>query len=157
MAKMTKSDIAGTVAVSALIGALSTGVGGTISKFGLSLFNPSLASTAGTFGTFAGLGAIAAPLAVIPYLLKQHFFDEKSVLKDHPILKKELSSTFNLINIATSTVTAALILGIPPFGTTVIVALAIPVISHALDSIFTLVSALLNNDDNSFQHIFSAN
>jgi len=142
----TAEEIALQMAVAVPVGAVCHGIFGSLGKFSLSFFNPSLASCAGTFSTFAGVGAIALPLVIIPKLLKAKFFDNSSMLEDYPVLKNQLSKISDVFISIGSVATAALILGIPPFGATVISIMVIDVAVTALKALYTLASACLNDD-----------
>ena len=134
------------LATSSPVGALLNGISGSVGRFSLSFFNPALASSAGTFWTFAGVGAIAGPLALIPLLLKEEFFDKSSLLEDHPTLKDSLSKIAETLIQLGSITSAALILGLPPFGATVISMMVVSVALNTLGSLCLLVSDCLNYD-----------
>lgn len=131
-------------AIAAPFGALFGGVEGVLGRYGLSFFNPVMASAAGTFGTFAAMGAIAAPLLIIPKLLTDHFLNKSSFLNQHPNLKGFLADTNALLLSLAATATAALILGLPPLGATVISMMIIPAALYALSTLCRFINICLN-------------
>ena len=138
--------IAATV-IAAPFGYVAGGIGGSISRWGVSFFNPALASAAGTFGTFGVMGALSAPLTIIPSLLLDHAFKNSKFLNENPILKSFLYDTASiLLNVAT-TCAAAAILGFPPFGATTICMMALPVTFYALKQLCNAVNACLASGD----------
>lgn len=127
------------------VGALVGGVNGIVGKFSLSFFNPSLASAAGTLGTFADVGALSFSFFFIPHLLKEHYFDNSGVLEEEPILKAILKDITGLFLQVSSVVLAALILGLPPLGATVIASVILPLTTSLLSGFFKLTAHCLND------------
>jgi hypothetical protein len=128
------------------LGALFGGINGILGRYSLSFFNPVLASAAGTFGTFAAMGAIAAPLMIVPKHLTEHFLNKNEYLKEHPNLQGLLLDTNKLLLSMGAVTTAALLLGLPPLGASVIAMMIIPAIVFALSSICRLVNLCRNTD-----------
>lgn len=120
---------------------------GLSGQFSVSFFNPALASCAGSFMTFAGVGALTGCLFVIPYLLKKRFFDEKSFLDEQPQLKNKISLITNTLSIIGGLIASAVILGLPPFGATVIIMMVIPSAMAFITALFSTIAAVVEYFD----------
>ena len=141
--QLTPGGLIATSILSAPFGYLAGGISGSIGRWGVSFFNPAIASVAGTFGTFGGMGALSAPLMIIPGLLLNHAFNKSKFLNENPNLKAFLTETAGLLlNVATTSAAAA-ILGFPPFGATTICMMALPVTLYALKQLCNAVNACL--------------
>lgn len=142
--KLTAGHVLGHAALSVPVGALVYPLFGSLGKFALSFFDSSMASCAGSFGTFAAMGAIAAPLVIIPSIIKDHFLDHSEFLKNYPNLKGFLNATSSfLINLGAITAAAAM-LSIPVFGATVISMLIIPAVCNALMALYHTIQGALD-------------
>ncbi len=73
-------------AIAAPCGALFDDVNGLIGKYSLSFFNPNLASVAGTFKTFALMGAIS--VYILPRLILDTFISDNHFLKNTQTYRK---------------------------------------------------------------------
>lgn len=116
------------------VSALSNGITGTIGKYAYSFFNPAATQAMGGFGTFAGIGALAFPLAYIPTLISNHFLDKSSFLTEHSELKSFLKSSLGFVYSLAATAVAAAIIG-SPIGTSVICTMVIPAMILGLATI----------------------
>lgn len=140
--KLTSRDVIGYSLLAAPAGALVSGISGSLGKWGLSLFNPSIVSSAGGLATFAGIGAIAAPLLILPKLLIDHFVINKSVfLELNPNLKEFVQDTSDLLLTLGAVTAAAAMLG-SPLGVTVLCLMVVPAILYVLNTIVNAVNAL---------------
>ena len=129
-------------AIAAPVGALVYGVTGILGKSCLSFFNSSAASAVGGFSTFAAVGAIAAPLAILPHKISDHLITNSSFLKKHPFLQKFLSDTvYLLLNLAS--VTAATAMLSLPLVPTVMCAMIIPAAFYLLNQLINVIQACI--------------
>lgn len=138
--KIKNLAVGGTIAcaIAAPLGALSGVANYFIGKSFLSFFDPVMAGTVGSIGTFASVGAIAAPLAVFPYLLIEALAAKSSYLNRNPNFKNILMNTSQLLLGLGAVTCSALMLGIPPFGATVISMMVLPVAIFALKTLFNV-------------------
>lgn len=143
--KVTTSHIAGVALCEAAAGAALGGISGLFGKLGLSIFNPTLASAAGSFLTFATVGAIAAPLVILPTILSDCLIENMAFLEKRPNAKEFIKDTSKLLLQIAAIAAAAAILS-TPIGPTVICMMVIPVIYYVLKSICNLVNALNENE-----------
>jgi hypothetical protein len=126
------------------VAALGGGIQGFAGRTALSFFNPVMAGVAGSFASFAGMGAIACPLIIIPHLLTAHFFNKSAFLNTHPNLKGVLLSTNNLLLTLGAVTTAAVLLGMPSLGATVIAMMIVPTLMFALSTLYHAVKACID-------------
>lgn len=127
-------DIGVAAAISAPIGALANGTSGIIGKYSLSFFSPAMASTAGTFATFAGIGALAYFLSAFPQVITQDFIEDSSFLEENPRIRSFLKYTSSfLIELGSLTVAAAM-LG-TPIATTLICSMVIPTAVYVFNTL----------------------
>lgn len=125
------------------VGALGHGVQGIIGKACYSFFNSSATSAVGGFATFAGVGAIAAPLVVIPVMIAHLLIDNSSFLQQHPGLQSVIKdTTILLLNLASVTAAAA-ILSLP-IVPTVMCLMIVPAIAFVLTQLFRAISAAVD-------------
>jgi len=142
--KMTSADLI-------LTGALEAGfagVKGWLGKYSLSFFRPDITSMAGGFGTFAGVGLIAAAITLIPRILSHNLMNSSSFLDHHPYAKSLLANTSDWMLTLGATALAAMAVGLPPFGATVMCMMVLPTILTLLSNTVTLVNASLQLAEN---------
>lgn len=106
------------------VGAAAGGIFGTLGKWGLSIFNSKPNSFA-DIAHFAKLGAIAAPLTILPDLLSNYLLDHNSFLEQHPQLKELSKESIRLLFYLNAVVISARLLN-EPIGTTVVETMVIP-------------------------------
>lgn len=144
--KITPGYFIGSSLVAAPFTALFGGLEGVIGRSTISFFNPVIASTAGSFGTFAVMGALTFPLAILPSLLVDHAFKNSTFLNNYPKTKEFLHDSATLLINFAAVSTAALIIGLPPFGITVLCMMVVPTVIFALKQICNVVNDCLNNE-----------
>lgn len=149
------ADIIAESIAAAGVGALFGGIRGSVGKCGLSFFNPALASTAGTFFTFAGVGAIALPLAMIPMKIKKLLLENSTFLSDKPVLKQFIDLTSSALIVLTSVTAAATILG-TPLGTTLLCMMMLPLTIDTLALLATGLQACLKTCSPTEDHTLCA-
>ncbi len=132
------------------LGALWGGLNGSIGKYSLSFFNPNFASVAGNFKTFALMSAISTPLFILPNILLDGFISNNQILKDYPNLQEILKSTAALLMQLSGVVAAALTLGLPPFGATVISMMILPFAIEATRIVYSSIKACTENFSGEF-------
>lgn len=140
-AKLTKTHIVKRAAVEAVTGAVVGGFSGLFGKFGVSIFNPAVAHAAGSFSTFAAVGAIAAPLVFIPTIISDCLIEESEFLNRSPHVKEFVKDTARLALQLGAIASAAAMLS-TPIGPTIICMMVIPAIYYMLKSICNLVNAV---------------
>lgn len=139
---LTASDVIVESIVAAPIGALVGGASGIVGRGAISFFNPAVATAAGTLGTFAGVGLIAAPLMVIPNYITRHLLSQSEFLKKHPNFAAILEDTSEyLYTLGAVAVGAGLISSaILP---TMAAMMLVPSIVYALHLICNVINACL--------------
>lgn len=142
--KLSPCSLLGEMAIAAPLGALGGLIGGSIGKWGMSFFNPSAAALAGSIGTFALMGAIAAPLTVIPHKITSHFLNNNEFLKTHPNLKGFLKDTATFLYYLGAVAAAAAMLSIPVFGPTVLAMMIIPAAFYAIKTLCAVINGIIN-------------
>lgn len=140
---LTREGIVMASAAQVPVGALVKGVSGSIGKYSLSFFNPVLASTAGNFVTFLGMGALTTLIKFIPALVSKHLVDNNDYLNKHPFLKNILNDTIGFSLTLAATVASAAIIGFPPFGATVLCMMIIPTAIYALSMLCNVINLSL--------------
>ena len=143
--RLTPGKVLVGAAFSVPCGALFGGIMGSFGKAAVSLFNPAVANAAGTFVSFAGMGAIAAPLIIIPRLITDHFLNKSAYLASNPNLKSFLQDTTTLLLNLAAVATAAAIIG-SPIGPAVLCMMIIPAAIYLLSTICNVVNACLYSD-----------
>ncbi len=137
--------------ISVPFGALFGGVAGSLGKGALSFFSPAMASAAGNFATFAGVGMIAAPLTIIPNFIINNLLARSDFLKKHPNLASFVANTADfLITLGAVTVGAALLSASLP--ATLISMMIIPTALYVLNTLCNLINACLHGADKQLEH-----
>lgn len=144
--QLTTTDIILTGAVVAPIGALVGGISGGLGKCAVSFFNPAMASAAGSFLTFAAVGAIAAPLMILPKLITDYLINKSHFLNKHQNLKEFLENTSTFLLTLGAVAASAAILG-TPIGPTIICMMVIPAVLYAINAICSAINAFFNPDE----------
>lgn len=116
------------------------GILGDFSKWGCSFFNPSFASTCGSFSTFLGVGALAAPLIIIPALITDHLLEKSPFLQRHLFMKRFLESSLGIIYAIGAVAVSAALIG-SPIIPTMVPMLLLPVMLWALINVVNAVQA----------------
>jgi hypothetical protein len=137
--KLTPCKIVTKGATEAAFGALLYGASGYIGRYGVSFFSPSVACAVGSFATFAALGAVAAPLMLLPKLLTDLLIERSDYLNRNPHLKVFVIDTTRLLLQIAAVAAAAAILT-TPIGPTIICMMVIPAIYYVLKTICDLVN-----------------
>ncbi|HHF7344293.1 TPA: hypothetical protein ACPSKB_000696 [Legionella feeleii] len=130
-----------TTVIAAPLGPLIYGVEGIIGKYSLSFFSPAIASAAGTFASFAGVGAIALPLFFFSSSITENFIEKSSSLKENPNLKEFLKDTSNLLIELGSLTTAAAILQ-APIAITLLCSMIIPTAIYAFKTLQNAINSV---------------
>jgi hypothetical protein len=144
--RLTPGGIIVAGAISAPFGALAGGIFGSLGQYAVSFFNPAMASVAGSFATFAGIGAIAAPLIIIPRILLDHVLNRSAFLAQRPNFKEFIQDTTSLLLNLAVVATAAAIIG-SPIGPTILCMMIIPAAIYLLSTLCRAINACLNNAD----------
>jgi hypothetical protein len=144
--KVNPATIVVNGAIEAGCGAVLGGLSGLIGQYGVSFFSSVVANAAGSFGTFAALGAIAAPLVFLPQLLANYAIENNDYLNKHPYFKDFLKDTSRLV-LQIGAVAAAAAMLSTPIGPTVICMMVIPAIYYLLSSICNAINALSDYDE----------
>lgn len=124
------------------VGAVGHGLSGLIGRCGISFFSPAMASAAGTFLTFAGVGLIALPLTVIPSYITRHLLDKTEFAKKHPHLATFLKDTADLLFILGAVAVGAAVFS-SSFPVTIMALMILPTAYYALKTLHTVISACL--------------
>lgn len=150
---LTPGKIVAATALGVPFGALGGGILGSLGKALFSFFDAPLASTVGDFGTFAGIGAIAYPLKLLPSLLVNHLIDNSAFLARNPNVKAFVSETSSLLLSLAAVTAAAALLG-TPLAATVISMMVIPAALYVLSTVCSVINACLSlnadEEDTSF-------
>lgn len=126
----------------ALLGGLS-GIGG---RCAISFFSPAMASAAGTFSTFAGVGLIAAPLMLIPSYITNRLLSKIDFLKAHPKLAAFLADTADFL-ITLGAVAAGTALISSAFPATLLSVMIIPAVVYALKTLCNVLNVCLGEEE----------
>lgn len=119
------------------VGYVFSGIEGVLGRTAISFFNSGIASQAGTFATFGSVGLISCPLTFVSSTLADYLIDHSEFLATRPNLKSVVQTSINFLTDILTIEIAAVALGMPPFGATVISLLVIP----AAISSFRLLSS----------------
>lgn len=144
--KVTSCSFIGSSLVAAPFNAVFGGINGMIGRSSISFFNPIIASTAGSFGTFAVMGALTLPLVILPSILIDHAFKNSTFLSNYPKTKDFLHDSATLLTNFAAISTAALVMGLPPFGITVLCMMVVPTLLFVLKQICNVVHDCLNKE-----------
>lgn len=140
---LTPGGVIGNAIISMPFGALAGLVSGSLGKVGISFFSSSMASAAGTAATFAGVGAIAAPLVIIPvYIVNKILANNANneFLKTRPKLAKFLADTANFLITLGAVTASATLLG-ASWPATIMAMMVIPTIIYALSTLCNVINA----------------
>jgi len=143
---LTSSDVIAESIVAMPVGALLGGISGVLGRGTISFFNPVLASAAGTFSTFAGVGLIALPLTVIPNYITNRLLSNSDFLKKHPKLAAFVADTSDFL-ITLGAVAAGTALVSSTFTATLLAVMLIPAVMYALNTICNVINDCLGADD----------
>lgn len=135
--KVTSTD----VLIDSAAYAAFSGVSGWLGKYSLSFFRPDITNLAGGFGNFAGVGLIAQAFRFIPAILAHNLLNSSRFLEEYPNAKALLENTSKWMLTLGSTALAAMAIGLPPFGATVICMMVIPTFYTLLSNVVTLINA----------------
>lgn len=142
---LTKRDVVKAAVKETVAGAALGGVSGLIGRWGVSFFNPGVASAVGSAGTLFAMGAIAAPLIMLPSIIANCLIEESDILRKSPHMREFLKDTARFALQVAGVAAAAAMLS-TPIGPAVICMMVIPAIFYALKSICNVVNALFENE-----------
>ena len=137
---LNASDVILTSVVSMPFGALLGGISGVLGKGAISFFSPAVASAAGTFGSFAGVGLIAAPLTIIPSFISRHLLSRVDFLNKNPRLYSFVADTADFL-ITFGAVAAGAALLSSTFPATLMAMMIIPAAIYALKTLCNAINA----------------
>lgn len=137
---LTPEDVICSAILSMPFGALGGLISGSLGKVGLSFFNSSMASAAGTAATFAGVGLVAAPLTIIPIYITNKLLANSEFLKTRPKLAKFLADTAGFL-ITLGAITASVALLSASWPATIMAMMVIPTIIYALSTLCNVINA----------------
>jgi hypothetical protein len=136
--------IAGTAVLSRY--ALGGVLDGLVVRSALTFFNPAVASGVGSFGSFAAMGAIAAPMRFIHMLAAEIAINKSSFLSSHPRLRKILLETNSLFFYLHAVTFAAMALEMPSTAITIMSMIVLPALMFAIRRAVDIIGYLRNPD-----------